>query len=392
MKKLTSLFLVLVTCAIAAAQSTDLCQGKYYSEEEGSNKLMALQKRMTSLQAWQNHASSVRNQLKKGMELETFPTKTPLNPHFRNKKAMNGYTVESVVFESVPGFFVAGNLYKPTGAIANKSLAGIICPHGHWDQPEDYGRYRNDMQLRCASFAKMGAVVFSLEMVGYGESIQVNHEYQNGLLLQTWNGIRAIDFLLSLPETDPERIAVTGASGGGTQTFMATALDPRVKVSIPVVMVSSHFFGGCNCESGMPVHKNGDKVYCNVEIASLAAPRPMLLISDGKDWTKNTEKVEFPFVRKIYQLYGKEQLVENAHFETEGHDYGKSKRIAAYHFLAKHLGMKIAAITDKDGKVNEDFVSFLDRKALTYFKPEEQTSLIKEVEVYKVLKNLQVKK
>ena len=392
MKKLTSLLLIAMTGTVAIAQSTDLCQGKYYTEEVGAAKLNALQKRMTSLKAWQNYADSVRSKLKKGMEMEVFPTKTPLNPRFRNKKIMNGYTVESVVFESIPGFFVAGNLYKPTGTIANKALAGIICPHGHWDQPEDYGRYRHDMQLRCASFARMGAVVFSLEMIGYGESIQVNHEYQKGLLLQTWNGIRAIDFLLSLPETDPERIAVTGASGGGTQTFMVTVLDPRVKVSIPVVMVSSHFFGGCNCESGMPVHKDGNKVYSNVEIASLAAPRPMLLISDGKDWTKNTKKVEFPFVKSIYKLYGKEPLVENAHFENEEHDYGKSKRLAAYSFLAKYLGMKIAAIKDKDGKVNEDFISFLDRKDLTYFKPEELTSLIKEDEVYKVLKNLQAKK
>lgn len=142
----------------------------------------------------------------------------------------------------------------------------------------------------------------------------------------------------------------------------------------------------------MPVHKNGKNVYCNVEIACLAAPRPMLLISDGDDWTKNTERVEFPFAKSIYKLYGKEQLVENAHFENEKHDYGKSKRLAAYNFLSKHLGMKINAITGKDGNVNEDFVSFLDRKDLTYFKPEEQTSLIKEDQVYKVLKGLQAQK
>ena len=141
----------------------------------------------------------------------------------------------------------------------------------------------------------------------------------------------------------------------------------------------------------MPVHKDGNKVYSNVEIASLAAPRSMLLISDGKDWTKNTQKVELPFVKIIYKLYGVEQLVKNAHFENEEHDYGKSKRLAAYSFLAKNLGMNINAISN-NGQVNEDFVTFLDRKDLTYFKPEEQTSLIKEDEVYMVLKNLQAKK
>ena len=241
MNKLITLFLVLVACSVGSAQSTDLCQGKYYSEEEGATKLNSLLKRMKSLKDWENHADSVRSQVKKGMELESFPTKTPLNPRFRNKKIMNGYTVESVVFESVPGFFVTGNLYKPTGNLENKSLAAIVCPHGHWDQPEDYGRYRNDMQLRCASFAKMGAVVFSIEMVGYGESVQVTHTYNKVLLLQTWNSIRAIDFLLTLPETDPERIAVTGASGGGTQTFMASALDVHAKVGCPSTRMERMF-------------------------------------------------------------------------------------------------------------------------------------------------------
>ncbi len=375
--------LLLGSCVFA--QQTNLCVGAYYSEEEGARKLNQVLKSIHSLRDWQAHADSVRRQIRIGMQMERFPAKTPLNPKYRNKKILDGYSVEAVVFESLPGLYVTGNLYKPTGNFKSKSLAVIASPHGHWNKPEDYGRFRNETQQRCAAFAKMGAIAFSYDMVGYGESQQLEHHGEKVVAFQTWNTIRIIDFLLSFPEADPERVAVTGESGGGTQTFLATALDDRIKVSVPVVMVSAHFFGGCTCESGMPIHRMGNKVFSNVEIACLAAPRPMLLVSDGDDWTKNNPAVEFPFVKYIYQLYGKESLVENAHFPNEVHDYGKNKRLAVYEFLAKHLGLKIANIKDPAGKVNEDFVTIVGRKDVEYFKPEELTGLIKGEQVYNVL-------
>ncbi len=378
------IFMLLMTCA-TFAQSDQLCQGEYFTEKQGADQLAALTRRMKSVKDWQQHADSIKKQLRKGMDMEVWPARTPLNAKSRNKKVMDGYTVEAVVFESIPGFYVTGNLYKPTGKIAPKSLAAILCPHGHWDKAEDYGRFRNDMQSRCATFAKMGAVVFSIEMVGYGESQQLEHEGPRGVQFQTWNSMRAIDFLLSQPEADPNRVAVTGASGGGTQTFLLTALDDRIKVSIPVVMVASHFFGGCNCESGMPIHRAGKTIFTNAEIACVAAPRPMLLISDGKDWTKNNEKVEYPFARSIYKLYEKENLVENAHFVNEGHDYGLSKRLAAYLFLSKNLGMSLSNVT-KDGKVDESFVKFVSRKDLSYFTDAELAALKKGDAVYAAMK------
>jgi hypothetical protein len=370
------------------AQQNELCQGNYFTEKEAATKLDTLLKHFHNVEDWERYAEDIKRQIRKGMELQEFPKKTPLNPHSRNKKVLDGYSVESIEFESLPGFFVTGNLYRPIGKFGRQSLAVILCPHGHWDKPEDYGRFRKDMQFRCASFARMGALVFAYDMVGYGESNQVNHQYEKVLLLQTWNSIRTIDFLLTLSEADPQRIAVTGASGGGTQAIMLMALDNRVKVSIPVVMVSAHFFGGCTCESGMPIHKDGQHVYTNVEIACLAAPKPMLLISDGQDWTKNSREVEYPFAKGIYALYQQDTMVQHVYLENEGHDYGKSKRLAAYDFLAVHLGLNKENIMDGNGIITEHFVTILNRSDLIYFRDGEMRSGIKDDQVYQLLVSL----
>ncbi len=373
----------LCTVSLSAQQDKSLlCQGAYYTEAQGAEQLERVGRTLHRLDDWLAHADSVKKQIRAGMEMEKFPTKTPLKAQFKKKKMLDGYSVEAVVFESLPGFFVTGNLYRPIGNFGKASLAAIACPHGHWDRPEDYGRFRNDMQYRCAAFAKMGAIVFSVDMVGYGESQQLKHEDEKVLIFQTWNSMRIIDFLLSFPEVDANRVAITGASGGGTQTMLATALDDRIKVSVPVVMASAHFFGGCSCESGMPIHRTGNKVFSNAEIACLAAPRPMLLVSDGDDWTKNNPNVEYPFAKKVYGLYGKEQLVENAHFADEKHDYGKNKRLAVYDFLSKHLGLKLSNIQDKNGKVDESFVTIVPRNELEYFHEGESDKLIKGEAVY----------
>lgn len=340
----------------------DLCQGAYFTEEQGANALQTFAGTYHDRAGWETRASLIREGLREGMNLPDKPKFAPLTPIRHSLRQLNGYTVENVAFESLPGLFVTGNLYRPLNQTGK--LAGVLCPHGH--TPNLDARFVEQTQQRCATMARLGAVVFVYDMLGYGDSKQSDHKLPNALTLQMLNGIRALDFLTGLPDVDTSRIAVSGESGGGTQTFLLTALDSRVKVSVPVVMVSAHFFGGCVCESGMPIHKRPTHQTSNVEIAALAAPRPMLLISDGKDWTKNTPAVEFPYIQNIYNYYGAKDRAENVHLLNEGHDYGPSKRAAAYRFLAKHLKLDLNRIL-KNGQIDETPNTLLEPTALQVF-------------------------
>lgn len=362
MKKLTLVLSAgLILCSIVVNAQTELCQGAYFTEEQGRQ---FLEKHTPStLDQWNKRAAEVRAHLRKGMELQGIQPGLLSAPVIHSKKVMDGYTVENVYFESLPGFYVTGNLYKPIRQ--QKSYAGILSPHGHWTDP--YGRFREQTQKRCGMLARMGAVVFVWDMIGQGDSKQVSHNMAKGLKLQTINSSKALDFLLSIPGVDPKRIGMTGESGGGTQTFMLTALDDRIKVVVPCVMVSAHFFGGCSCESGMPVHKKGAYQTTNAEIAALAAPRPMLLISDGDDWTKNNPTVEYPFMQKVYGLYGKKDQVELVHLADEKHDYGPSKRKPMYVFMAKHLDLDLAKAKNAKGEIDETPVKVFEQKDLEVF-------------------------
>jgi dienelactone hydrolase len=349
------------------ADEPQLCQGNYQTEEQAKAQLARFAQTYSNRAEWQERARVIRESILRGAELLPLPEKCPLKPIIHSERRHDGYTVANVAFESLPGVFVTGNLYRPSARTG--SFAAVLCTHGHWSDPDDYGRFRPDMQKRCATFARMGAVVLAIDMVGYGDWANAGWEHRipKVLKLQLWNCIRAIDFLTSLEGADPKRIAVTGASGGGTQTFLLTAVDDRIAVSVPVVMVSAHFFGGCVCESGMPIHKSRTHETNNTEIAALAAPRPQLIISDGGDWTKNVPEVEFPYIRNVYRLYGAEDRVANLHLPDEGHDYGWSKRVGAYKFLAKHLGLSLEDVVDRDGRIDESPVVIEPKESLYVF-------------------------
>jgi len=326
------------------------------AEAEGPRLLAECAATYSNRKQWQQRAVAIRRGILKATRLDPLPKRKPFKPIVHSRRVHQGYSVDNVAFESMPGFFVTGNLYRPLEA--SSGTPGILCPHGHFAN----GRLRPDMQARCARFARMGAVAFAYDMVGYGDSTQTTHQDPNVLSLQLWNSMRCVDFLLSFCQADPKRIGVTGSSGGGTQSFLLTAVDDRVTLCAPVMMVSAHFFGGCLCESGKPIHKSPPTN--NVEIAALAAPRPQLIVSCGEDWTKNSAEVEVPYIRNVYELYGCPQDIEHAHFPSEGHDYGCAKRLSVYNFIARRFGLDRDRSIETGGEAVPEQVTIEQEEAL----------------------------
>ena len=363
--------ILLLTLALglptALAEVQVLFRGGCYTEAEAEQKLAQFAKEYDTAAEWQARAERIRAGVLRGMKLERVPAACPLNAIRHSARQEDGYTVENVAFESLPGFWVTGNLYLPVDVKEPVAkIAGVLCPHGHLAD----NRMLEQTQKRCAALARMGAAVLAYDMIGYGESTQAPHRHSEALRLQTYNSRRAVDFLLSLGNVDEQRLAVTGESGGGTQSFILAAVDPRIDVSVPVVMVSADFFGGCMCESGMPIHKSAEHETNNVEIAASIAPKPQMIISCGADWTKNVPRVEFPHMQRVYELMGAKGNIENAHFADEQHDYGPSKRAAMYPFLAKHLGLDLSRVSDSAGKIDESFATVHGRDDLLVFSPD----------------------
>lgn len=342
----------------------------HVSDAQGKLNLDRYAKSYSNVNEWKARVKNNQAGILRGANLDPLPKRMPLKPIFREPRQHKGYTVQNVAFESIPGFFVSGSLYRPTEIKGDGKHPVVLCPHGHYREENGGGRFGPYHQPRYATLARMGAVVMAYDMIGWGDSTQMEHRRPETLTMQTWNSIRVLDFIETLPEVDESRIGVTGSSGGGTQTFLLTALDDRVKVSIPVVMVSAYFYGGCKCESGLPIHISDQHETNNADIAAMAAPRPMLLVSCGDDWTTHTPEIEMPYIKNVYQLYGKSDLVENVHLADEPHDYKRSKRVAAYKFLAKHLGLDLAAITDSNGEIDESEIPIEPQKDLLVFSEE----------------------
>ena len=363
MKLLLSIISAMFISCTIAAQDSMLCTGHHWTEDEANLVMQKFASEWDDLESWERRAKRIKQGIIEGLQLDKMPEISGnFNTIIHSSREMDGYIVENIAIESFPGFYITGNLYRPT--YEQEKYAAILSPHGHMANK----RFTDYMQYRSAVLARMGAIVFAYDMIGYGESDQVNHKMPLALLLQTYNSKRVLDYLLSRTDVDPERVGMTGGSGGGTQTFMLTAIDDRIKVSVPVVQVSAHFFGGCVCESGMPVHKSTDHQTNNVEIAALTAPRPLLLISDGGDWTRNTPRIEYPYILKVYALFNAEHKVENVHLPMERHDYGYSKRTAAYNFFQHHL--KLHFNVPYDNGYKEDFVTILSPEELKVFKDE----------------------
>ena len=291
-----------------------------------------------SVEQWEAFAARLRRRILLSSGLLPLPERTALNAQITDRVQHEDYSVEKAYFEARPGFLVTGNLYRPVGA---GPFPGVVCPHGHWEHGRLEDSERGSVPGRCITLARMGCVVFSYDMIGYNDSCQFPHNWGTrreklwGLHpfgMQLWSSIRAVDFISQLPGVDPDRIACTGASGGGTQTFALCAVDMRVKVAAPVNMISSTMQGGCLCENAPIVRMDNS----NMEIGALMAPRPLLMVSATGDWTKETPRVEFPAVRSVYELYQAADKVANVHINAD-HNYNKASREAMYRFFGKWL-------------------------------------------------------
>ena len=293
----------------------------------------------TSREAWEARASELRKQILASAGLLPLPAKTPLHPQVFGKLEREGYSVEKVLLETYPGFYLGGNLYRPLGK--SGPFPAVISPHGHWD----YGRLENtsvnSIPARAINLARQGFVVFTYDMVGYNDTSQFPHGDKGPRLggdredlwnistmgLQLWNSIRSVDFVASLPDVDPGRLSATGASGGGTQTFQLTAVDDRIKVSAPVNMISFiHQGGGCQEAANLRIDAN------NVMFGAMMAPRPLMMVSATGDWTRNTPREEFPAIQGIYKLFDAAQNVEQKQIDAP-HNYNQLSREAVYSFL-----------------------------------------------------------
>lgn len=300
-------------------------------------------RRFASKAQWTAYAEWLRRHARVSLALLPEPPRGDLNAQVFGTWQGQGFTCEKVSFESLPGLLVTGNLFRPVRPRARKRQhPGILCPHGHWQD----GRLHDwdpagSVVARCIQLARMGATVFSYDMVGYNDSCQLPHRAFGAgdphwglslMALQTWNSIRALDFLLSLPGVDRERIGVTGCSGGATQTFTLTAVDERVAAAAPICMVSYSYQGGCLCENAPLLRLDGT----NVELTRLFAPRPLFLGSCTRDWTANTPEKELPALREIYRLYGRDDRVCGLHVDAD-HNYNLRMREAVYGFLNRWL-------------------------------------------------------
>ena len=271
-------------------------------------------------------------------------------PTYSNVRRFDGYTVQNFRLKTVNGHTVCGSVYAPTGKGKHPL---IICPNGHFAN----GRYGKVQQLRLATLARMGAICVDYDLWGWGESAdevgKEAHQTAEAHVMQALNGIVILNHMIKRKDVDTLRIGVNGGSGGGTQVVLLTVLDDRYTAANPVVSMSSWFDGGCPCESGMPIQLSGGGT-CNPELAAMFAPKPMMVVSDGGDWTSTTPELEYPYLQRIYGFYNATDKVSNIHLPNERHDFGDNKRNAVYRFFIDTFGLNESKLDESKVTIEEE--------------------------------------
>ena len=271
-------------------------------------------------------------------------------PTYSKVRRFDGYTVQNFRLKTVNGHTVCGSVYAPTGKGKHPL---IICPNGHFAN----GRYGKVQQLRLATLARMGAICVDYDLWGWGESAdevgKEAHQTAEAHVMQALNGIVILNHMIKRKDVDTLRIGVNGGSGGGTQVVLLPVLDDRYTAANPVVSMSSWFDGGCPCESGMPIQLSGGGT-CNPELAAMFAPKPMMVVSDGGDWTSTTPELEYPYLQRIYGFYNATDKVSNIHLPNERHDFGDNKRNAVYRFFIDTFGLNESKLDESKVTIEEE--------------------------------------
>jgi cephalosporin-C deacetylase-like acetyl esterase len=298
-------------------------------------------------------------------DLGGFPERTPLNAHVVGVLQRPAYKIEKVIFESQPHFYVTANLYLPT--TGHPPYPAILFPLGH----EPGGKTNPTWQQMLGSLATKGFVALTWDPIGQGERLQIYDEdlreskvgdsttehtvigtqcllIGDHLARYTiWDGMRALDYLLSRPEVDPTRVGLTGNSGGGTHTAYIAALDDRIQVAAPSCYITSwrlmlHTIGPQDAEQTFPFWLRDGFDYSDYLYAF--APKPYLLLSAIRDFfpIAGARETLAEAVRVYSAIGAKENL--NMFEADDGHGYNKPRRLAAY----KWFGRLLKGIEDKD--------------------------------------------
>ncbi|MFZ2280950.1 MAG: acetylxylan esterase [Prosthecobacter sp.] len=291
------------------------------------------------------------------------PEKTPLNAKVTKTLERDGYRIENIVFESRPGYLVTGNLYLPTNR--KGKVPGVIGVCGH----SLNGKAAEAYQSFAQGLARQGQVCFLIDPVGQGERFQYLNEKLGsrlgggttehnqmgapqalvGEFLGTWfvwDGIRALDYLLTRPEVDPQHLGITGNSGGGTQTTWLCGLEPRFTMGAPSCFITTFRRDAENelpqdMEQCPPRVLAQDLDHC--DFLAAMAPKPVIILAQEKDFFDNRGSTEsYERLKKLYTLLGKPENIQ-LHIGPDPHGYTQSNREAMYRFFGKATGIPAAA-------------------------------------------------
>lgn len=321
--------------------------------EDGQKMISWLTSLYSNKTEWEARRDTLRKEVRERLGIDKLlPLCSKEKPEYSKIRKFDGYTVQNFRLKTANGHTVCGSIYAPTSKGKHPL---IICPNGHFSN----GRYGKVQQLRLGTLARMGAICVDYDLWGWGESADEvgskAHQTPEAHVMQALNGIRILDWMIQRKDVDTKRIGVNGGSGGGTQTVLLTVLDNRFTAANPVVSVSSWFDGGCPCESGMPIQLAGGGT-CNAELAAMFAPKPMMLVSDGGDWTSTTPELEYPYLQRIYGFYGATDKVSNIHLPKERHDFGDNKRNAVYKFFIDTFKLDASKLDESKVTIEDENV------------------------------------